>query len=204
MCTADGRDHQAGSGGRCQLHSKLGPGEGEGGPSVTSRQRTALPRRVSPQSVESGSPTHASYPVCGWGGCPREPPELRRVSWSSWSLNRVPTGWGESCSFHPARPARSLRLSHESACGVCLLLLPLHVVSSCAPCGAPGCPPLSHLLPFRAWRCLGCRGRHVWLCLFIDSKVVLVGTDLMGVRQLRPQLSPENCPRSLGMNNTCT
>lgn len=70
-------------------------------------------------------------------------PELRRrVRWASWASNRVPHRVGSSCSSSSLpRPACSPWLSPESACGVCLLLLPLHVVSSCAPCGAPGCPP---------------------------------------------------------------
>lgn len=85
------------------------------------------------------------------------------------ALEQFLPGWGWSSRSFSSLPGQacSLWLSDTSACDVCLLLLPLHVVSSRSPegppCVPPPAPPPSQPLLFLAWRCLGCRGWRVWL-----------------------------------------
>lgn len=61
--------------------------------------------------------------------------ESRRVRWTSWSLNRVPhrVGLEFVFIFTPAPPS----MLPVAAPHVCLLLLPLHVLSPCGPVWGP-------------------------------------------------------------------
>ena len=59
------------------------------------------------------------------------------------ALEQFLPGWGWSSRSFSSLPGQacSLWLSDTSACDVCLLLLPLHVVSSRSPEGPPCVPP---------------------------------------------------------------
>lgn len=96
-------------------------------------------------------------------------------------LNTVPHRVGLEFMFISITAPPSM-LPVTSACSSC----PCMWSAPAALCGAPPCPPLLQLLLFRAWRCLGCRSWRVWLCLFIYSKIVLMGTGTGDGREAAP------------------
>lgn len=176
-CRWEGPSRQAW--GRCQaalsLGPQLGPGEGEGGPfSVIFRQQTAFPKRVSPWICGvPGPPTPTSYSVGGAGALAlpqavvatgaagaEEEGQVGLVG-----LEQGPSQGGELMLIFTPAPPSMLPVAVPRVCLWRLLAPPAPACGQLLlPVWGSWVPPLSQLL-FRAWRCLGCRGWHVWLCL---------------------------------------